>query len=196
MKGGDDASEAQWFNLNELPSLAFDHTQILEKAKEALKQNNMTEAVTCRPADLIENEWDKMVKEAKENGGNGSDEDTLTYAMFPKVAPKFFAERAKGPISSDSFAVPKSTGNANGGSYTVTVNGTAYNVTTSPSGDKMNVNVNGTNYDIGFAAPSAAPAAAPKTGANALRPSPEGAYIRFVAENLMQFAQPKRQTGI
>ena len=127
--------------------------------KEALKQNNMTEPVTCRPADLIENEWDKMVKEAKENGGNGSDEDTLTYAMFPKVAPKFFAEREKGPISSDSFAVPKSTGNANGGSYTVTVNGTAYNVTTSPSGDKMNVNVNGTNYDIGFAAPSVAPAA-------------------------------------
>ena len=38
VKGGDDASEAQWFNLNELPPLAFDHAQILEKAKEALKQ--------------------------------------------------------------------------------------------------------------------------------------------------------------
>ena len=150
--------------------------------KEALKQNNMTEAVTCRPADLIENEWDKMVKEAKENGGNGSDEDTLTYAMFPKVAPKFFAERAKGPISSDSFAVPKSTGNANGGSYTVTVNGTAYNVTTSPSGDKMNVNVNGTNYDIGFAAPSAAPAAAPVSASGADIKAPvAGTILKLVA---------------
>ena len=150
--------------------------------KEALKQNNMTEPVTCRPADLIENEWDKMVKEAKENGGNGSDEDTLTYAMFPKVAPKFFAERAKGPISSDSFAVPKSTGNANGGSYTVTVNGTAYNVTTSPSGDKMNVNVNGTAYDIAFGAPSAAPAAAPvSTGGADIKAPVAGTILKLVA---------------
>jgi len=150
--------------------------------KEALKQNNMTEPVTCRPADLIENEWDKMVKEAKENGGNGSDEDTLTYAMFPKVAPKFFAEREKGPISSDSFAVPKSTGNANGGSYTVTVNGQAYNVTTSPAGDKMNVNVNGTNYDIVFAAPSAAPAAAPvSTGGADIKAPVAGTILKLVA---------------
>ena len=149
--------------------------------KEALKQNNMTEPVTCRPADLIENEWDKMVKEAKENGGNGSDEDTLTYAMFPKVAPKFFAEREKGPISSDSFAVPKSTGNANGGSYTVTVNGTAYNVTTSPAGDKMNVNVNGTNYDIGFAAPSAAPAAPVSAGGADIKAPVAGTILKLVA---------------
>ena len=38
VKGGDDASDAQWFNLNEIPSLAFDHAKILENAKEALKQ--------------------------------------------------------------------------------------------------------------------------------------------------------------
>ena len=41
---------------------------------------------------------DKMVAESKANGGDGSDEDALTYAMFPNVAPKFFAERAKGPV--------------------------------------------------------------------------------------------------
>ena len=29
-------------------------------------------------------------------GCNGSDEDVLTYAMFPQVAPKFFAARAQG----------------------------------------------------------------------------------------------------
>ena len=61
--------------------------------KESLKQNEMDAAVTCRPADNIPNEWDKMVEEAKANGGNGSEEDTLTYAMFPKVAPKFFEKR-------------------------------------------------------------------------------------------------------
>ena len=30
-------------------------------------------------------------------GCNGSDEDVLTYAMFPQVAAKFFAQRAEGP---------------------------------------------------------------------------------------------------
>ena len=125
--------------------------------KEALKQNNMEEAITCRPADLIPNEWDKMVEEAKANGGNGSEEDTLTYAMFPKVAPKFFKERTNGPVSSDSFVVKKAaTTSSNGGSYSVTVNGTAYNVTTGPAGDTMNVTVNGTAYNVSFAAPSAA----------------------------------------
>ena len=93
-----------------------------ELLKEALKQNNMDAAVTCRPADLIPNEWDKMVEEAKANGGDGSEEDTLTYAMFPKVAPKFFKERANGPVASDSFVVkpaaPAAAG-GNGGSLTV-----------------------------------------------------------------------------
>lgn len=30
--GGDDAAQARWFNLKELPPLAFDHDQILQKA--------------------------------------------------------------------------------------------------------------------------------------------------------------------
>ena len=121
--------------------------------KEALKQNEMEEAVTCRPADLIPMEWDKMVEEAKANGGDGSEEDTLTYAMFPKVAPKFFAERAKGPISSDSFALPKASADAGkGGAYTVNVNGQNYNVTSGPAGDKMSVTVDGTTYNVAFSA--------------------------------------------
>ena len=31
-KGGDDAAEARWFPLNELPSLAFDHDEIIKEA--------------------------------------------------------------------------------------------------------------------------------------------------------------------
>ena len=136
--------------------------------KESLKQNEMDAAITCRPADNIPNEWEKMVEEAKANGGNGSEEDTLTYAMFPKVAPKFFKERANGPVSSDSFVVKAAPAAAapasapsQGGSYCVTVNGTAYNVTTGPAGDTMSVNVNGTSYNVSFGAPGTAPVAAP-----------------------------------
>ena len=136
--------------------------------KESLKQNEMDAAITCRPADNIPNEWEKMVEEAKANGGNGSEEDTLTYAMFPKVAPKFFKERSNGPVSSDSFVVKAApaaaapaTAPSQGGSYCVTVNGTAYNVTTGPAGDIMSVNVNGTAYNVSFGAPGTAPVAAP-----------------------------------
>ncbi|MGB7962339.1 MAG: oxaloacetate decarboxylase, partial [Propionicimonas sp.] len=54
--------------------------------------------ITVRPADLIAPEWDKLVAEAsKAEGFDGTDEDVLTYAMFPGVAPGFFAARAEGP---------------------------------------------------------------------------------------------------
>lgn len=127
--------------------------------KKALAQNNMEEVVICRPADKIEPEWDKMVKEAKENGGDGSDEDTLTYAMFPKVAPKFFKERANGPVDAATAFAKKETPAAEpaskGGSYTITVNGSAYNVTSDGNGS---VTVNGTPYSVSVGTGTAAPA--------------------------------------
>lgn len=132
--------------------------------KKALAQNSMEAAITCRPADLIAPEWDKMEKEAAENGGDGSVEDTLTYAMFPKVAPKFFKERKNGPVDAQTAFGLKETpkpaaASANGSSYTITVNGAAYNVTTGPAGDNMSVNVNGTAYNVAFGAAGTAPAA-------------------------------------
>lgn len=36
--GGDDADDARWFTLDEVPQLAFDHDQILCKAQKALRQ--------------------------------------------------------------------------------------------------------------------------------------------------------------
>ena len=32
LKAGDDAGEATWFSINDLPNLAFDHDEILRKA--------------------------------------------------------------------------------------------------------------------------------------------------------------------
>ena len=37
VKGGDDAKEARWFDISNLPALAFDHEQILKDALEKLK---------------------------------------------------------------------------------------------------------------------------------------------------------------
>lgn len=51
------------------------------------------ERITCRPADLIEPELEKLNKEVMEKGYVEHDEDVLTYAMFPQVAEKFFLHR-------------------------------------------------------------------------------------------------------
>jgi methylmalonyl-CoA carboxyltransferase 5S subunit len=58
------------------------------------------EAITCRPADLLKPEWEELREKAIALPGcDGSDEDVLTFAMFPQVAPKFFGTRAQGPKS-------------------------------------------------------------------------------------------------
>lgn len=132
--------------------------------KKALELNKMDKVIDCRPADLIAPEWDKMVEESKKNGGNGSVEDTLTYAMFPKVAAKFFETRANGPVDAEkTFGLketPKAEPKSANGSYTVTVNGQSYQVTS--NGD--NITVDGTPYNVTFgAAGASAPVAAAAT---------------------------------
>ena len=49
------------------------------------------EVITCRPADLLEPELDKYREECKDIAK--SEEDVLSYALFPQVAEKFFAVR-------------------------------------------------------------------------------------------------------
>ncbi len=49
--------------------------------------------ITCRPADLLEPELEKYAKEMKDKGIGKSEEDVLSYALFPQVAEKFFKVR-------------------------------------------------------------------------------------------------------
>ena len=49
------------------------------------------EPITCRPADLIENELPKLKAECAE--WTEQDEDVLSYALFPQVATDFFKYR-------------------------------------------------------------------------------------------------------
>ncbi|WP_290278837.1 methylmalonyl-CoA carboxytransferase subunit 5S [Corynebacterium faecale] len=56
------------------------------------------EPITVRPADLLEPEWDELRTQAEGlEGFDGSDEDVLTNALFPGVAPGFFTTRPEGP---------------------------------------------------------------------------------------------------
>jgi len=104
--------------------------------------------INRRPADLLQPEWDELRSAAISlKGCNGTDEDVLTYAMFPQVAPKFFATRHEGPknLGKDPDAQPAaaaqgtSAGATDANSirttitYDVTLNGRTTKVTVSPS---------------------------------------------------------------
>jgi len=57
-------------------------------------------AIEVRPADLLQPEWETLQAAASAlPGSNGSEEDVLTYAMFPQVAAAFFDKRAQGPLN-------------------------------------------------------------------------------------------------
>ena len=47
VKGCDDAAKAQWFPIDELPPLAFDHDLILRKAIEQLKKDFRCDSITA-----------------------------------------------------------------------------------------------------------------------------------------------------
>ena len=114
-----------------------------EKDPEVLKrsaEHAKKEPITCRPADLLKPEWDHLRSAALNLPGcNGTDEDVLTFAMFPQVAPKFFASRAKGPRNlgrekSKAAPVPKpGAPPSTPAHYAVTLNGRTHNVTVTPS---------------------------------------------------------------
>jgi len=107
---------------------------------------------SCRPADLLDPEWDKACKELGDK--YNSEDDRLTYALFGKVALKFFETRGKpqpAPVAKASTAgKAPATGSAP--------------VAPAPTGSAVyNVRVNGKNYTVevssgGAVAASAAPA--------------------------------------
>jgi len=103
------------------------------------------ELITCRPADLLESELDKIQEElvdlAKEKNiklteGEGLIDDVLTYALFPQVGLKFLENRdnpsAFEPIPTGNEAVTTDSGEE---VYTVTVDGTDHVVTVGNGGD-------------------------------------------------------------
>ena len=56
--------------------------------------------ITCRPADLLKPEMDKYREEIRDY--YEQEEDVLSYALFPKVAPKFFEYRQAQKLKIDS----------------------------------------------------------------------------------------------
>ncbi|MDR0284139.1 MAG: methylmalonyl-CoA carboxytransferase subunit 5S [Propionibacteriaceae bacterium] len=87
--------------------------------------------ITGRPADLLKPEWDELVTQTKALEGNdGTDEDVLTYAMFPAVAPEFFKHRAEGPhtVAKSDAELAAEKEAANSGKAQAAVGTITYNV--------------------------------------------------------------------
>ena len=136
------------------------------------------DAVTCRPADLLEDELDKLTDElrglAQEKGiklaeGEREIDDVLTYALFPQVGLKFLENRnnpdAFEPVPTEADAAPVATKAGDASVYTINVSGQSYVVEVAEGGDVSAVGlapVVGANPVA--AAPVAAPAAAPVSG--------------------------------
>jgi methylmalonyl-CoA carboxyltransferase 5S subunit len=115
---------------------------IVELANKQAKKD----PIEIRPADLLKPEWEQLRAQALElKGCDGTDEDVLTFAMFPQVAPKFFGTRAQGPknLGKDPNAKPAApaapmvdtgTGPVREPiAYEVTLNGRSHKITVAPA---------------------------------------------------------------
>ncbi len=63
------------------------------------------DAITVRPADLLQPELDTLTREIGDKAT--SIEDTLSYALFPAVAIEFFEARAKGELNPEPLDLPE-----------------------------------------------------------------------------------------
>jgi len=122
------------------------------------------DAVTCRPADLLdpelEHQTDELMTLAREKGIRLADDvidDVLTYALFPQIGTKFLENRdnpdAFEPVpTAEPEVAPAPAPSADTGVYSVRVNGKEFTVEVAPSGQLGSVSASA-------AAPTVSPAA-------------------------------------
>ncbi|MGQ7274603.1 sodium-extruding oxaloacetate decarboxylase subunit alpha [Marinobacter sp. V034] len=132
------------------------------------------EPVTCRPADLIEPEMDKLTDELKkladEKGiklADNIEDDVLTYALFPQIGLKFLENRGDAsafepvPTGADAAAASALAKSSGPETYTVAVNGKEYVVAVAEGGEISQIQSQGG----AVAAPAASASSAPTPAA-------------------------------
>ncbi len=122
--------------------------------------------ITCRPADLLQPEMDKLTAElkglAQEKGiklAQDEIDDVLTYALFPQIGLKFLENRGNAaafePVPTGKQQAPREAGAPE--VYTVEVNGKSFVVQVNDGGDIEGIKPVG--GESGIAPAAAAPAA-------------------------------------
>ncbi|MGS0674012.1 sodium-extruding oxaloacetate decarboxylase subunit alpha [Shewanella sp. 125m-1] len=136
------------------------------------------EAITCRPADLLESELDKLRIELKDKAAADGislakelDDDVLTYALFPQIGLKFLSNRnnpdafePKPDVAAKALEEAKkaelAAANKQGPeTYTVTVQGQSFVVEVAEGGDISQITP--AENVVPFAAPNHGAAHAP-----------------------------------
>jgi oxaloacetate decarboxylase alpha subunit len=142
------------------------------------------EAISCRPADLIEPEVERLSEEfgrlARERGIRVADaviDDVLTFALFPQIGLRFLENRDNpdafepvpgtepaAPTAAPAAAAPAAAGGPE--AYQITVDGHRYHVVVEPGGSVSQI------VPAAGVAPAPAPAAAAPESAAAKVPAP------------------------
>lgn len=117
--------------------------QINEEARK--KAIGDEKPITCRPADLLEPELDKLIRDI--DGKAKSIEDILSYALFPIVALEFFEQREAGKLEPEPLEVQQETETSAGPEHTVphlapsefivTLHGENYRIKVAGAGHKV-----------------------------------------------------------
>jgi oxaloacetate decarboxylase alpha subunit len=134
------------------------------------------DVITCRPADLLQPEMDKLTAELRRLAQEKSiklteDEidDVLTYALFPQIGLKFLENRGNAaafePMPTGHESAPREAGTP--GVYTVEVNGKSFVVQVNEGGD-----IEGLKPVGGASGAAPAAASAPAAGAGEPQPAP------------------------
>ncbi|GAA0301591.1 sodium-extruding oxaloacetate decarboxylase subunit alpha [Psychrosphaera haliotis] len=145
-----------------------------------LKVLDGAEAITCRPADVLDDELEKLTSELSEKAKEKNIDlatdvvdDVLTYALFPQIGLKYLENRnnpdAFEPAptglelqqEASKLAASDSTSNNVAEGYSVSVDGKVYDVVVGPTGSVSSVQPSA----------SAAPQAAPQNAPNAVSSS-------------------------
>ncbi|RKT45851.1 sodium-extruding oxaloacetate decarboxylase subunit alpha [Thiocapsa rosea] len=94
------------------------------------------ELVECRPADLLKPELKRLVEEIGTVAT--SEEDTLTYAMFPEIGRAFLEHRAAGTLHPEPLEPPPSAAGAQAAptEFNIAVHGETYHVKVTGAGHK------------------------------------------------------------
>ena len=102
--------------------------------QEAIGKEEMIE---CRPADQLKPELDELRNEARKLAS--SDEDVLTYAMFPEIGRQFLEHRADGTLVPEPLEPPEAineSGQAAPTEFNVSYHGESYHIKVTGAGHK------------------------------------------------------------
>ncbi|MCK5258702.1 MAG: pyruvate/oxaloacetate carboxyltransferase [Thermoplasmatales archaeon] len=77
-----------------------------EIMKKILGSKWKDEVIYCRPSDLLKPMWEKRKSELKEHGVKMTDENIMTYTLYPQVGLKFLRGEAVAEFTSDKLPLP------------------------------------------------------------------------------------------